>query len=70
MCTYYLTPFLLVIVVLSLIVDSCKKRGILKEPTDLLVVTAGFPFGVPGVVNNLRVVTSAGPGSWDSSLCN
>ncbi len=57
-------------VVLNLIVDSCKKRGILTAPTDLLVVTAGFPFGLPGVVNDLRVVSAAGPGSWDMSLTN
>ena len=57
-------------VVLQLIVDSCKERGILQSPTDLLVVTGGFPFGIPGVVNNLRVISAAGPGSWDRKLCN
>mmetsp|Transcript_71193 Transcript_71193/g.161126 ORF Transcript_71193/g.161126 Transcript_71193/m.161126 type:complete len:559 (+) Transcript_71193:136-1812(+) len=45
-----------------------RAKGVLKDPSDLVVVTAGFPFGVPGAVNNLRVLSNAGAKSWDESL--
>jgi pyruvate kinase len=55
---------------LSKVLASCKAQGIITEPLDLIVVTNGFPFGVPGAVNNLRVVSAAGPAAWDPLLCN
>jgi pyruvate kinase len=51
--------------------DACKmaiKKGLVDHENDLLVVTAGFPFGTPGAANIVRVVPAAGPSHWDSSL--
>ncbi len=36
--------------------DIGKKKGLVSEDTDLLVVTAGFPFGTPGAANIIRVI--------------
>jgi pyruvate kinase len=50
---------------------ACKtalKKGLVKDPNDLIVVTAGFPFGTPGAANIVRVVPASGPTTWDSSL--
>ena len=48
--------------------NACKaalKKGLVSDPSDLLVVTAGFPFGTPGASNIIRVVPAAGPTCWD-----
>ena len=49
---------------------SAKAKGLVSSPADLLVVTAGFPWGTPGAVNNLRVVSAAGANTWPDELCN
>jgi pyruvate kinase len=56
--------------VLQRLISVARAKELVNDPTDLLVVTAGFPFGTPGAVNNLRVVSAAGPRNWDESLCN
>lgn len=48
--------------------DIGKKKGLVSEDTDLLVVTAGFPFGTPGAANIIRVIPAAGPTFWDAKL--
>lgn len=48
--------------------NACRaalKKGLVSEPNDLLVVTAGLPFGTPGASNVIRVVPAAGPSCWD-----
>nr|AIT69997.1 pyruvate kinase [Dictyopteris undulata] len=45
-----------------------QAKMIAEKATDLLVVTAGLPFKVPGIVNILRVVPAAGPDIWDPTL--
>ena len=48
--------------------NACRaalKKGLLSDPNDLLVVTAGIPFGTPGAANVIRVVPAAGPSCWD-----
>lgn len=55
----------------SMLRDACSmaiKKGLVDDEGDLLVVTAGFPFGTPGAANIVRVVPAAGPSVWDSSL--
>lgn len=55
----------------KMLVSACEiagKKGLVTDPNDLLVVTAGFPFGTPGAANIVRVVPAAGPTHWDSSL--
>lgn len=55
----------------SMLKDACNmaiKKGLVDNQNDLLVVTAGFPFGTPGAANIVRVVPAAGPTHWDSSL--
>jgi len=50
---------------------ACKianEKGLVNDPNDLLVVTAGFPFGTPGASNIIRVIPGAGPSHWDPSL--
>ena len=47
-----------------------RAKGIVDDPQDLLVVTAGLPFGTPGACNVLRVVSAAGPGAWESLVCD
>lgn len=48
--------------------EIANKKGLVSDPTDLLVVTAGFPFGTPGASNIIRVIPGAGPSYWDESL--
>jgi len=51
--------------------NACRaalKKGLVTDPNDLLVVTAGIPFGTPGAANVIRVVPAAGPSCWDG-LC-
>ena len=55
----------------SMLVAACEialKKGLVSNPNDLIVVTAGFPFGTPGAANIVRVIPAAGPTHWDSSL--
>eukprot|EP00904_Undaria_pinnatifida_P010330 jgi/Undpi1/6427/HiC_scaffold_20.g08908.m1 len=47
-----------------------QTKLIAEKATDLLVVTAGLPFKIPGVVNILRVLPAAGPDIWDPTLTN
>ena len=44
---------------------SALKKGLVSSPEDLLVVSAGLPFGTPGAANIIRVVPAAGPSCWD-----
>lgn len=44
------------------------KKGLVSDPNDLIVVTAGFPFGTPGASNIIRLIPAAGPSHWDTSL--
>jgi pyruvate kinase len=48
--------------------EIARKKGLVSSPNELLVVTAGFPFGTPGAANVVRVVPAAGPTHWDASL--
>ena len=41
------------------------KKGLAADQSDLLVVTAGFPFGTPGACNIIRLVPAGGPTQWD-----
>lgn len=48
--------------------NACRaalKKGLVSDPDDLIVVTAGIPFGTPGAANVIRVVPAAGPSCWD-----
>jgi pyruvate kinase len=48
--------------------NACRaslNKGLVSDPNDLLVVTAGLPFGTPGAANIIRVVPAAGPSCWD-----
>lgn len=48
--------------------NACRaalKKGLVNHPDDLMVVTAGIPFGTPGAANVIRVVPAAGPSCWD-----
>jgi pyruvate kinase len=48
--------------------NACRaalKKGLVSDPNDLLVVTAGLPFGTPGAANIIRIVPAAGPSCWD-----
>uniref|UniRef100_A0A6U3QDQ2 Pyruvate kinase n=2 Tax=Ditylum brightwellii TaxID=49249 RepID=A0A6U3QDQ2_9STRA len=48
--------------------NACRlalKKGLVTDPNDLLVVTAGIPFGTPGAANVIRIVPAAGPSCWD-----
>ena len=45
--------------------QAALKKGLVSDPNDLMVVTAGLPFGTPGASNILRVVPAAGPSCWD-----
>jgi pyruvate kinase len=44
---------------------AALKKGLVSDPDDLLVVTAGLPFGTPGAANVIRIVPAAGPSCWD-----
>lgn len=48
--------------------EIALKKGLVSDKNDLMVVTAGFPFGTPGVANIIRVIPAAGPTYWDASL--
>ncbi|KAL3914652.1 MAG: hypothetical protein SGILL_006016, partial [Bacillariaceae sp.] len=51
--------------------NACRaalKKGLVADPGDLLVVTAGLPFGTPGAANVIRIVPAAGPTCWEG-LC-
>jgi pyruvate kinase len=48
--------------------EIALRKGLVTDKNDLLVVTAGFPFGTPGAANIIRVIPAAGPTHWDSSL--
>jgi pyruvate kinase len=41
--------------------QAALNKGLVNEPNDLLVVTAGLSFGTPGAANVLRIVPTAGP---------
>ena len=43
--------------------DIGRRKGLVSDDKDLLVVTAGFPFGTPGAANIIRVI----PGEMPSS---
>jgi len=48
--------------------NACRaalRKGLVSEPTDLLVFVAGIPFGTPGMANVIRVLNAAGPSCWD-----
>jgi len=48
--------------------NACRaalKKGLISDPDDLLVVTAGLPFGTPGAANVIRIVPAAGPSCWE-----
>ena len=45
--------------------QAALKKGLVSDPSDLLVVTAGLPFGTPGAANIIRVVPAAGPACWE-----
>ncbi|KAL3811228.1 hypothetical protein ACHAXA_008987 [Cyclostephanos tholiformis] len=48
--------------------NACRaalKKGLVNDPNDILVVTAGLPFGTPGAANIIRVLPAAGPQCWD-----
>jgi pyruvate kinase len=53
---------------LSYACEVAIRKGLVSDPKDLLVVTAGFPFGTPGAANIIRVIPAAGPTYWDASL--
>lgn len=48
--------------------EIANKKGLVSDDRDLLVVTAGFPFGTPGAANIIRVIPAAGPTYWDATL--
>mmetsp|Transcript_16036 Transcript_16036/g.21192 ORF Transcript_16036/g.21192 Transcript_16036/m.21192 type:complete len:588 (+) Transcript_16036:184-1947(+) len=55
----------------SMIAKSCNiamEKKICSDPTDLLVFTAGLPFGISGVANVIRIVPAIGPDAWDPTL--
>jgi pyruvate kinase len=50
---------------------ACKigvKKGLVSDDKDLMIVTAGFPFGTPGAANIIRVIPAAGPTFWDADM--
>lgn len=53
---------------LSVACEIGLKKGLVHDDKDLLVVTAGFPFGTPGAANIIRVIPAAGPTYWDATL--
>jgi len=48
--------------------NICKKKGFVSDDNDLIVLTAGFPFGTPGAANIIRIIPAAGPTYWDATL--
>ena len=53
---------------LSFACETALAKGLVSDPNDMIVVTAGFPFGTPGAANIVRVVPASGPTTWDASL--
>lgn len=53
---------------LTVACEIANKKGLSSQEKDLLVVTAGFPFGTPGAANIIRVIPAAGPTYWDATL--
>lgn len=53
---------------LGLACEIGLKKGLVSDDKDLMVVTAGFPFGTPGAANIIRVIPAAGPTFWDETL--
>jgi pyruvate kinase len=45
-----------------------KDKGMVSSPDDLLVVTAGLPFGTPGIANIIRIVPASGPSRWADNM--
>jgi len=48
--------------------NGCRaalRKGLVSDPNDLLVVTAGLPFGTPGAANVIRILPAAGPNCWN-----
>lgn len=48
--------------------NACRaalKKGLVSDPEDLLVVTAGLPFGTPGAANLIRILPASGPTCWE-----
>jgi len=48
--------------------NACRAvlgKGLVSDPNDLIVVTAGMPFGTPGAANVIRIIPAAGPSCWD-----
>ena len=52
-------------IVLKNAARAALRKGLVSSPDDLLVVTAGIPFGTPGAANVLRIMPAAGPNCWD-----
>ena len=51
--------------------NACRaalRKGLVSDPMDLLVVTAGLPFGTPGTANIIRVLPAAGPQCCEYSV--
>lgn len=50
--------------------NACRaalRKGLVNDPNDLLIVTAGLPFGTPGAANVIRILPAAGPQCWDGT---
>jgi len=43
---------------------AALTKALVSNPNDLLVVTAGLPFGTPGAATVICVVPAAGPSCW------
>lgn len=52
-------------IVLKNAARAALRKGLVSSPDDLLVVTAGIPFGTPGAANVIRIMPAAGPNCWD-----
>ncbi|KAL3805684.1 hypothetical protein HJC23_005928 [Cyclotella cryptica] len=52
-------------IVLKNAARAALRKGLVSDPNDLLVVTAGIPFGTPGAANIIRIMPAAGPNCWD-----
>jgi pyruvate kinase len=47
-----------------------RKRGLVSEPADLLVVIAGFPFHAVGASNQISVVSARPPQNGVFDVCD
>ncbi len=43
-------------IVLKNAARAALRKGLVSDPNDLLVVTAGIPFGTPGAANIIRIL--------------